>query len=255
MCFGRLFGGAAGSKRRREGVDPVQAEPQRGEALLPLLPQLLGEVVGGVFGPRHPHLFDVHAVEHGLRIEEARDVVPVLVRDHEHIELLVGRLGDVLGDGGDERLCFWGAEDHATIDEEVKLLPAALGEGEQEAIAQPLAVHADADTGRPVAAFRGVGGRSGLSCRGCLARLGRARAVGRLLCGLPEELWEIAWRGLTCWNADNAPPLPERELRSVFDSIARREHRKRHANGGGPATGTRGGRGGQDGAPIPTRPC
>jgi hypothetical protein len=54
-----------------------------------------------------------------------------------------------------------------------------------------------------------------------------ASLVGRLLRDLPEELWPIAWGGLAHWNASNAAPLPERELRSVFDSIARREQAQR----------------------------
>ncbi|RPF47101.1 uncharacterized protein DUF3987 [Thermodesulfitimonas autotrophica] len=41
--------------------------------------------------------------------------------------------------------------------------------------------------------------------------------------GLPED--EV-WLLLTEWNRKNSPPLPERELRAVFDSVARREARK-----------------------------
>jgi hypothetical protein len=53
--------------------------------------------------------------------------------------------------------------------------------------------------------------------------------VGAILRRLPEELWETAgWGGLTVWNGRNSTPLPERELRAVFESISRREVRKRH---------------------------
>jgi len=52
--------------------------------------------------------------------------------------------------------------------------------------------------------------------------------VGAILRSLPEELWETAgWGGLTVWNGRNGAPLPERELRAVFESIARRERRRR----------------------------
>jgi hypothetical protein len=54
--------------------------------------------------------------------------------------------------------------------------------------------------------------------------------AGKLLCHLPEELWETAgWGGHREWNGRNTPPLPERELRRVFDSVARRERGKRVA--------------------------
>src|SRR5439155_14050011 len=55
-----------------------------------------------------------------------------------------------------------------------------------------------------------------------------ASLAGKILGRLPEELWETAgWGGLKEWNGRNAGPLPERELRSVFESIARRERMKR----------------------------
>jgi hypothetical protein len=63
-----------------------------------------------------------------------------------------------------------------------------------------------------------------------------ASVVGGILGRLPAELWETAgWGGLKEWNGKNAPPLPERELRSVFESIARRERAGRQ--GGGRETG------------------
>jgi hypothetical protein len=57
-----------------------------------------------------------------------------------------------------------------------------------------------------------------------------ARVAGGLLAGQPVELWETAgWGGLKEWNDRNIPPLPERELRSVFDSITGRERAKRQS--------------------------
>ncbi|MDB5312547.1 MAG: hypothetical protein JWO38_6749 [Gemmataceae bacterium] len=55
-----------------------------------------------------------------------------------------------------------------------------------------------------------------------------ASLIGKILRRLPEELWETAgWGGLREWNGRNTVPLPERELRSVFLSIARRERTAR----------------------------
>jgi hypothetical protein len=60
-----------------------------------------------------------------------------------------------------------------------------------------------------------------------------ASLIGGILGRLPEYLWDAAgWGGLKEWNLHNAVPLPERELRSVFASIARRERAKRKARHG-----------------------
>ena len=51
-----------------------------------------------------------------------------------------------------------------------------------------------------------------------------ASYIGKLLHSLPEADWEsVAWASTVAWNAQNKPPLPEKELRSVFDSIATTE--------------------------------
>ena len=60
-----------------------------------------------------------------------------------------------------------------------------------------------------------------------------ASVVGGILARLPEEFWETAgWGGLKEWNARNAVPLRDRELRSVYESIARRERAKRQSAAG-----------------------
>lgn len=63
-----------------------------------------------------------------------------------------------------------------------------------------------------------------------------AALVGKLLRWLPEELWETGgWGGVKEWNGRNRSPLPERELRSVFESIARREKSRRRTASRAPA--------------------
>lgn len=49
--------------------------------------------------------------------------------------------------------------------------------------------------------------------------------AGKLLHDLSPELWETAgWTSLVEWNSTNSvPPLPTKELRAVFDSIAKNE--------------------------------
>jgi hypothetical protein len=55
-----------------------------------------------------------------------------------------------------------------------------------------------------------------------------ASIAGKLLAKLPEELWDTAaWGGLKEWNVRNPVPLPESELRTVLESIARRERSRR----------------------------
>ncbi|MEW6573482.1 MAG: bifunctional DNA primase/polymerase [Bacillota bacterium] len=55
------------------------------------------------------------------------------------------------------------------------------------------------------------------------------RLAGHWLARLPgDEVWLL----LTEWNTRNSPPLPERELKAIFESVARREARKpRRPNG------------------------
>ena len=54
-----------------------------------------------------------------------------------------------------------------------------------------------------------------------------AKATGMLLARLPQEKWENeAWPFLKAWNKTNRPPLPEEELRQVFDSIQERQSSK-----------------------------
>jgi len=51
-----------------------------------------------------------------------------------------------------------------------------------------------------------------------------ASVIGKILHGLKKEDWKtIGWQIFSGWNIKNNPPLPERELKSVFDSIASRE--------------------------------
>ena len=53
-----------------------------------------------------------------------------------------------------------------------------------------------------------------------------AQVVGKLLKTLPFEDWmTVAWPMLVHWNASSNPPLEDRELRGVFNSIAGKEMR------------------------------
>jgi DNA-binding transcriptional regulator YiaG len=55
-----------------------------------------------------------------------------------------------------------------------------------------------------------------------------AALIGKLLGCLPPDDWEsIAWPLAAAWNARNSPPLPDRELRRVFEKIAAREQQRR----------------------------
>lgn len=56
--------------------------------------------------------------------------------------------------------------------------------------------------------------------------------AGKLLYHLPLELWEIAgWSTLKQWNnSQNKPPLDERELRGIWESIKTQEKNKRIQN-------------------------
>lgn len=52
--------------------------------------------------------------------------------------------------------------------------------------------------------------------------------IGSMLAHYPESDWEsICWPIITAWNDKNNPPLPEKELRSVFNSISQKEMNSR----------------------------
>lgn len=51
-----------------------------------------------------------------------------------------------------------------------------------------------------------------------------ASVAGKLILRFKQNEWETeAWKFLLSWNLANNPPLPETELRQVFDSISRKE--------------------------------
>lgn len=53
--------------------------------------------------------------------------------------------------------------------------------------------------------------------------------IGHVLLKTDVSMWEIvAWPAILHWNAKNSPPLSDKELRGIFDSIARREFNRRN---------------------------
>jgi len=54
-----------------------------------------------------------------------------------------------------------------------------------------------------------------------------AQMAGKMLGYLPEDTWEMVWLGMQRWNQNNKPPLPDAELKTVFNSIASRELKQR----------------------------
>lgn len=55
-----------------------------------------------------------------------------------------------------------------------------------------------------------------------------SKLVGKMLESTPEELWPLQWEALKTWNKErNNPPLSEKELRTTFESIVKREREKR----------------------------
>lgn len=54
-----------------------------------------------------------------------------------------------------------------------------------------------------------------------------AKVIGKMLQSTPEDLWALQWEALKAWNFRNTPPLDEKELRTTFDSICKKEREKR----------------------------
>ncbi len=153
-----------------------RAEPQRREGLGAVAVQLPCEVVGGILGPRHPHLADGELLERLPRLNEAGDMVPVLVGGEQQIDLAAGRDDDVGHHLVHRGRCFRRAEYHAAIDHDEVLAARLRRQGDQEAIAQAVAVHAHLRAVALACRARGAPGRGGL--RRWASRGGLARGAG-----------------------------------------------------------------------------
>lgn len=58
------------------------------------------------------------------------------------------------------------------------------------------------------------------------------QVVGKFLKHLPVDEWgSIAWPSLVGWNLQNKPPMDEKELRTTFESIAKKELQSREKEG------------------------
>ncbi|TIV54713.1 MAG: hypothetical protein E5V88_04200 [Mesorhizobium sp.] len=136
---------------RHVRVEPLHAVKllaralQRCERLALELVELHGFGVGGVFGPSHPDIADGKILEQVLRGQEPRDVVPVLMRDDEHIDPAARLLFKVGDDVGDERRTACDRDVDAAIDQHAEQRTIRLREGEQVAVADALAIVPDGD--------------------------------------------------------------------------------------------------------------
>src|SRR5262249_27853702 len=77
-----------------------------------------------------------------------RHVVPVLVRGDEDVEMSAGGLDDIAGDGFHDWLRVRRSEDNSAVDEQMEIAPRFLRKRQEEAVAETLAVHADANVPR-----------------------------------------------------------------------------------------------------------
>jgi len=50
-----------------------------------------------------------------------------------------------------------------------------------------------------------------------------AKVIGKVLNMFPKSEWNEAWNFVKAWNDKNIPPLPDWEIRAVFNSIAKKE--------------------------------
>ena len=96
---GQLVLGVADPLFHLPAVSGRLAAVDRCQLRLCLLELLRGPCVVGVLGPGEPDLAHLEAVEDLAGLEEARQVVPVLVGGDEQVEPAAGRLDHVAGDG------------------------------------------------------------------------------------------------------------------------------------------------------------
>ncbi len=156
--------GRAPSVRRDHSLNilPVphlrQRADQGGARGPPAVAQVLRQPGIRVLGPGHPELPQLDRFEDvpGLILVERRDVIPMLVGDDQEVDPAAGGRLDILDDAADPRHVarFGRAVVDAAVDEHVERVTGppgmgfAPGESEQEAIAQPGAIHADRDARR-----------------------------------------------------------------------------------------------------------
>ena len=130
----------------------VRTEGRRG--LFPVVFQLLGNRVVGVFGPGQPEILDFDAVKHLPGVIKSGQVVGMLMSGHHEVEPMVGGRGDIRNHGlhslppiklvlGVGVLMMY-----ATIDEHVAGATIFRPKGQQQAIAESGVVQAHRDSRR-----------------------------------------------------------------------------------------------------------
>ena len=101
------------------------------------------------FGPGKPQRVDLHVVDQGLTgVDETRDVVPMLVGNHKQVELPARCRDDVAGDRLHDGNLARHPLQNAAVDQDVDAVIArcaGVADRQQEAIAEQLLVHSDAD--------------------------------------------------------------------------------------------------------------
>jgi hypothetical protein len=107
------------------------------------VPQFVGEIVLWILCPREPDLADLDRVVDRLRLQKAGEVIPVLVRDDQPVEVPAGRVADALRDLLHALRRVGCPLQHTAVDQQMARL-AAVGARQQEAVAEALPVHADA---------------------------------------------------------------------------------------------------------------
>ena len=145
---GLQLSGGSSRGRRVVSVGELGGSDDPVQPLLLALAQLVRKLVLRVLGPGEPDLADFEGVEDRSRLQESGQVIPVLVSDDEPVELPVRRVVHALSHVLHPLLGISRSLEHAAVDEEMALA-VPVGAGEQEAVAEALPVHADAQLQRP----------------------------------------------------------------------------------------------------------
>jgi hypothetical protein len=114
------------------------------------LPQLVCKGVVGILGPGHPRFIDGKSSKVRSPLPpDAVQMVLVLVRDDDEVEMTSGSLGDVLDDVADGLFVdeILGPGLHPTVNEHVDgLTPVLVWQCQEEAVTMTLTVHPDRNT-------------------------------------------------------------------------------------------------------------
>ncbi len=125
-------------------LQTTEPEAQRSECCVPLRFEFLGQRIVSIFRPTEPDLVDLEFVKRVLGLHKTGNMIPVLVRCQQEVDLALRGRDNVFDHFGHLGGRIRGAQDDSTIDQDpVRTVTIGTRQRNQKAIAQALSVHSD----------------------------------------------------------------------------------------------------------------